>query len=84
MKATVKNWILKSSSCPDIGSYQVTVTLYGPSVTLAVTFPGPLTRKRALGRLYGHLLRENNSRGCWSPHLLRDVRDLADGRKANR
>src|SRR5262249_49179736 len=71
MRATVKNWIMQNG---DIGSYRVTVTIYGPTVTVALTFAGPLTRKKALVKAWEILTRENR----WSPHFLNELRSLFD------
>lgn len=67
MKITVKRWISRNPSVPDIGNYKTTVTIRD-GVLVSLTFPGELTRKKAIDNAYNALLNEPQN---WGNPLIR-------------
>lgn len=62
MKITVKRLVSHNPSVPDIGTYKTTVTIRD-GVLVSLTFPGELTRKKAIDSAYNALLNEPQNWG---------------------
>ena len=77
MHLLLKRWIHRHG---DISSDRTTVLLYGDALTLALTFPGRLTRRQAGNKLWDHLVRDGRS----SSELLQQVKNLLAARKGGR
>lgn len=69
MKVTTRRRIVRSTTNPDVGTYQTSVRVECGGVLIGLTFPGLLTRKRALEETFHFLQRS----GQYSPSFLHQI-----------